>query len=209
MMDINIIVYLDDILVCSDDLSEHKQHVQEVPHRLCANGLFAHAHKCEFHITSCEYLRYMLSPDGLTMASNKVQIIQDWLEPCKVKDIQSFLGFANFYCHFIYGYSRITVLLMHLTHKGIPWHFTNECHSAFNALKKAFTSTPVLTHWMPDIPITIKTDASDYALVAILSIMTPSGKLHLVAFHSHTFHTPEHNYDVHDKELLTIYEAFK
>ena len=92
----------------------------------------------QFHITSCKYLGYMLSPDGLTMALNKVQIIQDWLEPHTVKDIQSFLGFTNFYCHFIYGYSRITILLMHFTCKGIPWHFTNECHSAFNALKKAF-----------------------------------------------------------------------
>ena len=68
----------------------------------------------------------MLFPDGLTMASNKVQIIQDWLEPRKVKDIQSFLSFANFYHCFIYGYSRITVLLMHLTRKGVPWHFTDE-----------------------------------------------------------------------------------
>ena len=75
MMDINVIVYLDDILVYSNDLSEHKQHVREVLRRLRANGLFAHADKCEFHITSCEYLGYMLSPDGLTMASNKVQII--------------------------------------------------------------------------------------------------------------------------------------
>ena len=93
--------------------------------------------------------------------------------------------------------------------QGVPWHFTNECCSAFNALKKAFTSTPVLTHWMPDVPITIKTDASDYALAAVLSVMTPSGELHPVAFHSHTFHTPEHNYDVHNKELLAIYEAFQ
>ena len=146
MIDINIIVYLDNILVYSNDLSEHKQHVWEVLHRLHANGLFAHADKCEFHITSCEYLGYMLSPDGLTMALNKVQIIQDWLEPRKVKDIQSFLSFTNFYHRFIYGYSRITVPLMHLTCKGVPWHFTDECHSTFNALKKAFTSTPVLTH---------------------------------------------------------------
>ena len=151
----------------------------------------------------------MLSPNGLTMALNKVQIIQDWPEPCKVKDIQSFLSFANFYRCFIYGYSRITVPLMHLTHKGIPWHFTDECCSTFNTLKKAFTSTPVLTHWMPDVPITIETDASDYALAAVLSVTTPSGELHLVAFHSCTFHTPEHNYDVHDKELLAIYEVFK
>ena len=151
----------------------------------------------------------MLSPDGLTMASNKVQIIQDWPEPCKVEDIQSFLGFANFYRRVIYGYSRITVLLTCLTRKGIPLHFTDECHSAFNALKKAFTSAPVLTHWMPDIPITVKTNASDCVLTAVLSVMTPSGELHPVAFHSRTFHTPECNYDVHDKELLTIYKAFK
>ena len=126
----------------------------------------------------------MLSPNGMTMASNKVQIIQDWPEPCKVKDIQSFLSFANFYRHFIYGYSRITVPLMCLTRKGIPWHFTDECRSTFNALKKAFTSAPVLTHWMPDIPITVETDTSDYALAAVLSITTPSGELHPVAFHS-------------------------
>ena len=98
---------------------------------------------------------------------------------------------------------------MHLTHKDVPWHFTDECYSTFNVLEKAFTSAPVLTHWMPDIPITIETDASDYALTAILSVMNPSSKMHPVAFHSCTFHTPEHNYDVHDKELLAIYEAFK
>src|SRR5882724_10592252 len=84
----------------------------------------------------------MLSPEGLTMAPYKVQIIQDWTIPRKVKDIQSFLGFANFYCHFIYGYSEITVLLTCLTHKGTPWHFSNECHSAFEELEKAFTTAP-------------------------------------------------------------------
>ena len=62
---------------------------------------------------------------------------------------------------------------------------------------------------MLDVPITVETDASDYALTAVLSVMTPSGELHLVAFHSCTFHTLERNYDVHDKELLAIYEAFK
>ena len=136
------------------------------------------------------------------MAQNKVQIIQDWPEPCKVKDIQSFLGFANFYCHFIYEYSRIVVPLTNLTRKNVPWNFTDECHSTFNTLKKAFSTTPVLTHWIPDTQITVETDASDYALAAILSITTPSSKLHPIAFHSQTFTSPEHNYDVHDKELL-------
>ena len=129
-------------LIYLDGLPEHITHVWEVLHRLCVNGLFAHADKCEFHITSCEYLGYMplLSHEGLTMASNKVQIIQDWPKPRKVKDIQSFLGFANFYCRFIYEYSQIAVPLTQLTRKGAIWHFTNECRSAFQTVKKAFTT---------------------------------------------------------------------
>ena len=70
-------------------------------------------------------------------------------------------------------------------------------------------STPVLTHWIPDTQITIETDASDYALASILSITTPSSELHPFSFNSRTFQVVERNYDVHDKELLTIYEAFK
>src|SRR5882724_11209143 len=151
----------------------------------------------------------MLSPEGLTMPPYKVQIIQDWPEPRKVKDIQSFLGFANFYCHFIYGYSKITVPLTCLTHKGTPWHFSDECQSAFEALKKAFTTAPVLTHWIPDTHITVETDAYDYALAAVLSITTPDGDLNPIACHSWNFYALEINYNVHDKELLAIFEAFK
>src|SRR5882724_7447474 len=135
MIDIIVIIYLDDILIYSDNISENKLHIWEVLHRLRTNGHFSHADKCEFHITSCEYLGYMLSPECLTMAPYKVQIIQDWPIPWKVKDIQSFLGFPNFYRHFIFGYSEITVPLMRLTCKGTPWHLTDECHSAFEALK--------------------------------------------------------------------------
>src|SRR5882724_10454321 len=209
MIDVTVIIYLDDILIYSGNMSEHKAQVQEVLRRLCANGLFAHADKCEFHVTSCEYLRYMLSPEGLTMAPYKVQIIQDWPKPRKVKDIQSFLGFANFYHHFIFGYSEITVLLTCLTHKGTIWHFTDECHSAFEALKKAFTTALVLTHLILDTQITVETDASDYTLAAVLSITNSNGKLHPIAFHSQTFSAPELNYDIHNKELLMIFEAFK
>ena len=105
MIDVSVVMYLDDILVYSDDPEQHSAHVREVLTWLRHNRLYAQADKCEFHCNLCEYLGYMLSPDSLTMAQNKLQAIQDWPEPQKVWDIMSFLGFANFYRRFIYGYS--------------------------------------------------------------------------------------------------------
>ena len=144
------------------------------------------------------------------MAADKVQVIQDWPEPRKIKDIQSFLGFANFYRHSIAHYSNITIPLTRLTRKGSAWDFSDKCHSAFNMLKKAFTTAPVLMHWIPGSPLIIETDMSDYALTAILSTVSPmDNEVHPIAFHSHTFTPPELNYNVHDKELLAIFEVLR
>ena len=115
MLDFTIIVYLDDILIYLDNLEDHKKHVREVLRRLCKHGLYVKPEKCKFHTDTTEYLGYCLSPTGLTMAQNKVDIIHDWPEPRKVKDIQSFLGFANFYHCFIYNYSDIVIPLTRLT----------------------------------------------------------------------------------------------
>ena len=142
------------------------------------------------------------------MDPSKVQTIQDWPEPCNVKDVQSFLSFANFYHHFISDYSDIVIPLTWLTCKGIPWNFTDAARKSFQALKSTFISAPVLTHWVPDKPIIIETDTSDYALGAIISIQTDSSEIHPMAFHSCTFSALELNYDTHDKELLAIFEAF-
>ena len=107
LLDICVVVYLDDILVYSEDEATHEEHVREVLQRLWPHGLFTNPQKCEFHTETMEYLGYILSPTGLTMSSEKVKAIQDWPEPHKVKDIQSFLGFANFYQQFIHKYSDI------------------------------------------------------------------------------------------------------
>jgi hypothetical protein len=115
LLDVCVIVYLDDILIYSDDMSQHKKHIKEVLCRLQKHGLYANAGKCEFHRDSVEYLGYILTSDRLHMAKDKVQTILDWPEPQKVKDIQSFLGFANVYRRFIYGYSEITTPLTRLT----------------------------------------------------------------------------------------------
>src|SRR5271168_188458 len=191
LLDVHVTVYLDYILIYSDDPAEHTKHVREVLRRLRKHGLYARPDKCRFSTDSVEYLGFILSKEGLKMDQSKVQTIQDWPEPRKVKDIQSFLGFANFYRRFISDYSAIVVPLTRLTRKGSPWNFSDTARKSFQALKSAFISAPVLTHWVPDRPIIVETDASDYALGAILSIQTDSGEIHPVAFHSRTFTPPE------------------
>ena len=87
LLDVCVIIYLDDILIYSNNMSKHHWHVKEVLKCLCKAGLYTKAEKCEFHSESVEYLGYILSPSGLTMSDNKVKTIQDWLEPKKVKNI--------------------------------------------------------------------------------------------------------------------------
>jgi len=209
LLDVFVVIYLDNILIHSNNISEHHWHVKEVLKYLYKAGLYAKAEKYEFHSELVEYLKYILSPSGLTISDDKVKIIQDWLEPKKVKDIQSFLGFANFYRWFIFNYSDIVIPLTCLTQKDIPWKFNSSCQDAFNSLKKAFISAPILTHWISDAQLIVETDALDYALAAIFSIVNKDNEVHLVAFHSYTFTMVELNYNTHDKKLLAIFEVFK
>ena len=135
---------------------------------------------------------------GLTMDPAKVQTIQDWPKLHKIKEIQLFLGFTNFYHRFIHAYSDIVIPLPRLTHKDTKWDFSEKCPKVFNDL---FLLAPLLTHWIPDPPTIVETDASDYAIAAILSITLLDGEIHPVAFHSRTLTSLELNYDRYDKEL--------
>jgi RNase H-like domain found in reverse transcriptase len=96
-----------------------------------------------------------------------------------------------------------------LTRKSAPWNFNQKCRDAFDTLKEEFTHAPVLTQWVPDAQMVLETDSSNYALGAILSVYTPDGEIHPIAFHSCSFNSAELNYGTHDKELLAIFEAFK
>jgi RNase H-like domain found in reverse transcriptase/Reverse transcriptase (RNA-dependent DNA polymerase) len=209
LLDVYVIIYLDDILVFSGNKADHFRHVSEVLKRLRKHGLYANGKKCDFYSEPINYLGYMIGPNGLQIDPAKVKVIQDWPEPWKVKDVRSFLGFANFYRQYIHNYSDIVVLLTCLTWKNIPWNFDESCKLAFLILKLAFISTPILTHYKPGCLLVIETDASDYALAAFFSQVESKREIHPVTYVSRTFSDTELNYDMHDKELMAIYEAFK
>ncbi|MBW0530844.1 hypothetical protein O181_070559, partial [Austropuccinia psidii MF-1] len=207
-LDVFVVVYLDDIMVFSSSEEEHVKHVTSVLQRLRENNLFAKASKCVFHASSVEYLGYVVSSDGLKMDSSKVQQILNWPQPRNIKALQSFLGFANFYRCFIKNYSKKITSLTSLLKKDSPFIFNEEALSQFQALKEAFTSAPILSHFNPSLPTIVETDASDYALGAVLSQVNDSGK-HPIAFDSCKLLPAELNYEIHDKELLGIVWALK
>ena len=201
-------MYLNNILIYSNDILQHQKHVKEVLKWLCKVGLYTKAGKYEFYLDLVEYLGYILSPDSLTMSNAKVKNIQEWPEPKKIKNIQLFFSFTNFYRHFIYNYSNIVMPLTHFTRKNTPWKFDDKCQKAFKSLKKSFISAPILIHWLLNAQLIVETNSLDYTLAAILSIITDNNEVYPVAFHSQTFSTPKLNYNVHDKELLVIFKAF-
>jgi len=126
-----------------------------------------------------------------------------------VKDVQSFLGFGNFYRRFIQGFANITAPLTSLTRKDTTWHWDDDQQTAFETLKQRFTSAPILL--MPDFskPFRLETDASDYDYGTILSQQSDNGHWLPVAYMSKQMLPAEHNYVIYDKELLTIIEALK
>jgi len=143
------------------------------------------------------------------MDEEKIRTIKERKEPTNIKGSQSFLGFANFYRRFVRDYSKITTPLSSLTRKENGWEWSDKQQEAFETLKKAMITEPILQHFDPERPVTIETDASNYTIGAICSQPDEKGILHPEAYYSRKLKDPEHNYDIHDKELLAIVDALQ
>ncbi|MBW0581180.1 hypothetical protein O181_120895 [Austropuccinia psidii MF-1] len=167
LLNVYVVVYLDDIMVFSKSEEEHVTHVSTVLCRLRANNLFAKASKCLFHVSSVEYLGYVVSSEGLKMDQAKVQQILNWPPPRNLKALQSFLGFANFYRHFIKNYSKKISSLTSFLKKDSCFPLNEEALSQFHQLKEAFTTAPILSHFNPSLP-TIETSHNDKELLGIV-----------------------------------------
>ena len=209
MLDLGLIAYMDDILTYAKTRKEHDRIVRETLKRLQGNGLAVAADKCVWRTTEVEFLGYVLSRDGVKMAQNKVEAVLSWKAPESLTEVQAFLGFANFYRRFIQDDSWVARPLTELTKKAEKWVWSREAEAAFQELKERFTTAPILSHFNAQKPVIIETDTLDFAVGAVLSQRDDEGRLHPVAFHSRKFQPGEINYEIHDKELLAIVDAFK
>ncbi|KAK3534275.1 hypothetical protein QTP86_008688 [Hemibagrus guttatus] len=206
-----VIAYIDDILVYSKSLEEHVLHVREVLSRLQRHHLYVKLEKCEFHRRTVTFLGYVISQRGVEMDMVKVRAVTDWPAPTTVRELQRFLGFANFYRRFIRNYSSVAGPLTSLLRgkpKRLAW--TDQARAAFQQLKESFTSAPILRHPDPDLPFVVEVDASSSGLGAVLSQRHGEpGKLHPCAYYSRKLTAAECNYDVGNRELLAIKAALE
>ena len=115
-------MYLDDILIFLDTKEEHKAHVKEVLQQLRDAKLFVKLSKCEWHTQRTEYLGYIVTPQGISIDKDRVKTITEWPKPRTVRDIWVFVGFMNYYCRFITGFSRLALPLTKLH----SWQQTNQ-----------------------------------------------------------------------------------
>ena len=129
-------VYLDDILIYSKTLKEHKQHVRKVLERLRENGIQCDIKKCNFHVQETAFLGLIVTTEGIRMNPEKVAAVKDWPKPENLKQVQGFLGFCNFYRRFINGFAKIATPLTQLTKKDTLFEWTVGCQDAFDTLKK-------------------------------------------------------------------------
>ena len=204
-----VIIYMDDILIFTETLEEHRRMVKKVLEVLASNKLYLKAEKCSFEQTQVEYLGLLISAGKMEMDPVKVEGVSSWPSPSNVKEVQSFLGFVNFYRRFIRDFSKIARPLHDLTRKDVAWNWTEHCQKAFDSLKNAVTSSPILIFPDDNKPYKLEADSSDYASGAVLSQESEDGKWHPVAFLSKSLNEVERNYDIHDKELLAIIRALE
>ena len=190
----NVCIYMDDILIFGQTREEVRRITKAVLARLREHRLYLKAEKCEFEKEQIEYLGLIISHNSVSMDPAKVAAVVDWPTPKNVRDVQSFLGFANFYRHFIEGFSRDARALFDLTKKDTPFAWTPECASAFAALKERIISAPVLTLPNDRQPFRIKADSSDFASGGVLQQLSEDdGKWHPVAFLSKSLSAVERN----------------
>ncbi|XP_063895318.1 uncharacterized protein LOC135118122 [Helicoverpa armigera] len=196
-------VYLDDCIIYSQNLQSHIDKLKLIFDRFREYNLKLQPAKCEFLRREVAYLGHIITDKGVCPNPDKIKAVTQFPTPKNPKDIKSFLGLVGYYRRFIENFSKITKPLTSLLKKDVSFIWSSEQENAFNILKQKLTTAPLLQY--PDFsrPFLLTTDASNYAVGAILS-QGEIGKDKPIAYASRTLNKAEGNYSTTEKELLAI-----
>ncbi|GFQ68546.1 retrovirus-related Pol polyprotein from transposon 297 [Trichonephila clavata] len=200
------LVYLDDIIIVGKSFEEHLSNLRRVFEKLKEAKLKLNPSKCNLFRHEVNYLGHIISADGVRTDPQKVSAVKDWRRPKNVHELRSFLGLCTYYRRFVKGFSSIARPLHRLTENKQKFLWTDECEEAFNSLKAALTSSPILVYPDPEKQFILDTDASHESVGAVLS-QEINGQEHVIAYWSKCLSKPERNYCVTRKELLAIVKA--
>jgi transposase InsO family protein len=197
------LVYLDDIIVTGKTVEEVVNNLAKVLTRLRTAGLKLKPSKCTLFARKVAYLGHIVSEEGIACDPAKVACVSDWPAPSDVHDVRSFLGLASYYRTYIPRIASIAEPLYNLTRKGVRFCWSESCQTAFQALKEALTSAPVLAYPDPEKSYILDTDASLYGIGAVLSQLH-DGNERVIAYASHSLSKTQRNYCTTKRELLAV-----
>lgn len=204
-----VVTYLDDILIFSKTKKEHLQHIRRVLTLLRGARLFVKLSKCAFLKSEVEFLGHTISADGVQTNAGLAKAIKGWPTPTTLRETQQFLGLAQYYHQFIDHFAHIAQPLFQLTKKATPFKWTSHRQIAFDTLKERVCSAPVLQIFDPTFQTSIETDASGYAIGAVLLQTDHHGVSRPVGFTSRQMTDAEKNYPTHEQELLAVVHAIQ
>ena len=201
-------IYIDDIIVFSKSVEEHLAHLEEIFRRLKEANLKLNPKKCCFAKQKVEYLGHVVTPDGVQPNPEKVRVVQDFPVPKNSKQLRTFMGLANYYRRFVKGFPHIASPLNALTKKGVKFEWTEACSEAFDKLKRALVSAPILAYPNFKEEFLLFVDASSTGIGFTLA-QKQNGKEVVIPYNGRGLNQAEKNYSTTEREALALVEGIK
>jgi hypothetical protein len=204
-----IVVYIDDINIASKTFEEHLEHLGQVFKWLENAGLKLSPEKCFFFKEELPFLGHVVSRKGINTNPEKLRIIEEFPIPRDLMQLRGFIALASYYRRFVKGFSSIAEPLNRLLKKDTPYRWTKDQQEAFKKLKRCLTTLPILAYPDFEKPFIVFTDASTFALGAILSQKDEQNKERVIAYTSRSLNKHERNYSITELECLAVVWAIK
>ncbi len=202
------LVYLDDVIVFAKTEEDMLSRLDTVFGRLLGAGLKLKPRKCALFSTKTEYLGHVVSESGIKVNPDKVRAVKEWPVPESKREVRSFLGTASYYRRFVPGFATVAAPLHHVASPKADWQWTDECQRAFEELKDALSTAPVLAFPVKEAPYILDTDASLTGTGAVLSQVV-NGREMVLGYASESLSHEERNYCVTRRELLAVIKALR